>query len=314
MAEQQEDIKSPKEQPIIIKKKKSGGHGAPHGGAWKVAYADFVTAMMAFFIVLWILGQSESVKQQIVSYFKDPGAFNFLTGKKTIPVDLQLKPDNNGEGEGKNNKKSDFYFVVPPDQSDTIANKLYEKIHKLALEDSVKAAQKLEQTAEEIKKSIQEQLEKKPELKDILSSIKIEMTKDGLRIELLESKESVFFEVGSTKISPQAKEVLIQIAQEIGKLPNSCEIEGHTDSRNYAPGAIYTNWDLSTDRANAARKLLEESGLWDGQVIKVTGYADKKLRNPDNPFDISNRRISILIKQMNSNEFTQTIQANQQAK
>jgi len=290
-----------REEPIIIKKKKGhGGHGH-HGGAWKVAYADFVTAMMAFFIVMWILGQNEEVKKQVEAFFKDPGAFNFITGKRASPIDLNLVPEK-GEGKG-DKKKDDFFFVVPPEK-DTGKN-IINKDLKKALNDSIAAAERVKKMASEFETFIKNKLQQSPELKEILSSIKIEMTKDGLRIELLEMQESVFFELGSSKVTAKAKEILAALAREIGKLPNYISIEGHTDSRQYT-GTNFSNWELSADRANASRKILESNGLWDGQVLMVTGYADRKLRNPNNPFDVSNRRISILIKPISSSNFLNT--------
>jgi chemotaxis protein MotB len=142
-----------------------------------------------------------------------------------------------------------------------------------------------------------------PDMEKILSSIKIEMTKEGLRIELIETTESLFFEIGSSKLSKAAIDILKVLGREIGKLPNYVDIEGHTDSRGYRGASDYSNWELSTDRANASRRMLEREGFWDGQIVEVKGFADKRLRNPDNPFDMSNRRISILIKHMNVDQF-----------
>jgi chemotaxis protein MotB len=247
---------------------------------------------------MWILGQSEEVKQSVSSYFKDPGAFNFITGKRTSPIDLNLQPKAEGEGKGKN--KEDFKFF-PMDEKDTTVKVVTSKEQQKAMQDSIAAAAKVSSTAEEIKKYLNDELSKRPDLKDILSSIKIEMTKEGLRIELIETQESLFFEVGSAKVSPKAREVLLQLAKELGKLQNYIEIEGHTDSRKYSGSGGYSNWDLSTDRAQASRRILETS-LWEGQVSKVTGFADRMLRNPNNPFDMSNRRISLLVKQLKIND------------
>ncbi len=285
-----------KEQPIIIKKVKKGGHGGHHSSAWKVAYADFVTAMMAFFIVMWILASSEEVKQAVASYFQEPGAFNFLTGKRTVPVDLNLIPEpNKGKGKGKGEFTISFYTQKP----DTLkAEELFK-----AINDSIAAAKRVEVTGEKLKEILEQELARKPDLQDIISSIKIEMTNEGLRIELIETSESLFFEVGSSQLKREAVELLRKLALEIGKLPNNVEIEGHTDSRAYRSGARFSNWELSADRANAARRVLERSGLWEGQIVKVTGYADRKLRNPDNPFDVTNRRVSILIKQLSTDQF-----------
>lgn len=296
-----EEEKKHKEEPIIIKKKKGHHAHAPHGGSWKVAYADFVTAMMAFFIVMWILGQSEQIRQMVSEYFKDPGAFNFITGKRTVPVKIDIfENPETGKGEGK--EKHQFVFFLPPEQQDTLAQKVSEKLRKQAIQDSIKAVERVKSVAEEIKKIFEESSVKNPQLKDLLNSIQFELTKEGLRIELIEKQDAVFFEVGSAKLKPLAKELLATLAKEIGKLPNYVEVEGHTDSRQYSKASGYTNWELSADRANAARKVLEENGLWEGQIIKVTGYADKKLKNPENPFDYSNRRTTILIKNISSEE------------
>jgi len=177
------------------------------------------------------------------------------------------------------------------------------RIRDKAMRDSSTAARRVEKIKEEFESFMKEQLAAKPDMKDILSSIKIEMTKEGLRIELIESSESMFFEVGSANVKEKAKELLVKLAQEIGKLPNQVDIEGHTDSRKYAGKAVYSNWELSSDRANASRRILESNGFWEGQVDKVTGFADRKLRNNGNPFDISNRRVSILVKQMSAKDF-----------
>ncbi len=288
---------SHKEQPIIIKKVKKGGHAGGHGGAWKVAYADFVTAMMAFFIVMWILGQSEKVKQNVSAYFKEPGAFNFVTGKRAVPIDLGLTPEPGTGKDGEGGKAAIIKF--DKETTDTLYSKLIQK----ATKDSAMAADRVAKTGEQIKRQLNDILAQKPEFEKILSSIKIEITKEGLRIELIESSESLFFEVGSARLKKEAKVVLQSLAREIGTLPNKVEIEGHTDSRGYGSKNGYTNWELSADRANTARRTMESGGLWEGQVVKVTGYADKRLRNPDNPFDVTNRRVSILIKQISSDQF-----------
>lgn len=312
---------SHKEQPIIIKKIKKGGHGH-HGGAWKVAYADFVTAMMAFFIVMWILAASnEATKKAITEYFSDPGAFNIISGEK-IPImksdEINLiikgakgKGKDKGDGSGPSDikekvgwgvgmagdaedieKYKDKAKIILVDSNDM------KKLNKAKI-DSIKHLKNVEKASKEIRKSIQEVLSGNPDIKEILSSIRIEMTSEGLRIELIESKDAMFFEVGSARIKPEAEKILKKIAEQISPLPNEVEIEGHTDSRQYGKNAAYTNWELSSDRANAARRVLMNY-LWDGQITKVTGFADMRLRNQGNPFDISNRRVSILVKQMDT--------------
>jgi chemotaxis protein MotB len=300
-----------KEEPIIIKKKKGHcGHGH-HGGAWKVAYADFVTAMMAFFIVMWILAASAETKDAVSSYFNDPGAFDFISGAPLV-VDLNLKPQNKGPGGGdegseENDGTEPFKISFDDEMTDSIVSRLYQK----AAQDSAVAADIVKEISEEITKELGVMIQQKPDLQELLESLKIEMSEEGLRIELIERTESLFFEVGSSNLLPEAKEILAKLAAEIGKLPNNVEIEGHTDSRGYSDGAAFTNWELSSARANSARRVLEQSGLWEGQVPKVTGYADRKLRNPENPFDVSNRRVSIVIRHLKAKDFVPSEKGNQ---
>lgn len=296
-----------KEQPIIIKKvKKGGGHGH-HGGAWKVAYADFVTAMMAFFIVMWILASSEEVKEKVSEYFNNPTAFSIFSGERkagSVPVEIDIgleRQSSGGSGDGEGENEGGQAFLLSFD--DEMADSIVSKIRHSAKMDSVQAAERVEDIGDRLKKEFDRLLTEKPEMEKILSAIKIEMTNEGLRIELIESTESLFFEIGSDKLKEEAVAILKQLSQEIGKLPNQVEIEGHTDSRAFGDNATYTNYELSADRANAARRVLMANGLWDGQLVSVTGYADKKLRNPENPFDMSNRRVSILIKQISVNQF-----------
>jgi len=290
--------KHSKEQPIIIKKVKKYKRHDAHGGAWKVAYADFVTAMMALFIVLWILASSEQVKKSVEAFFNNPGAFNLVTGKPVGGAEINLKVVPQ-KGEGGEKEKKPLEIKFDQKETDTVNKELLEK----ALQDSARAANQVVQTGEVLKKYFQELQSKYPQLKELLQSIMIEITSEGLRIELLENKESLFFKVGSSQLTPQAIEILKVLGKEIGKLPNNIVIEGHTDSRKYSGKSIYSNWELSTERANSARRVLAQSGLWDGQISQVVGYADTKLRNPQNPFDLVNRRVSILIKQFGVNQF-----------
>ena len=235
-----------KAQPIIVIKKK-GGHGGHHGGAWKVAYADFVTAMMSLFIVLWLMGSSEKVKQAVAGYFNDP--------KGTAS---QLGTTMTGTGE-----------TISAAQNDQM-QKLKEK-----LEAEIKA---------------------KKELEKLSKQIEITITAEGLRIELIEDKNGTFYESGSAQLSGSGQELLDLLAAELKTLPNSLLIEGHTDATQYSTDANYSNWELSADRANSARRLLQQGGVRADQVTQVRGYADQFLRVKNNPYDPSNRRISILVK------------------
>lgn len=246
------------ETPIIIKKVHKG-HGH-HGGAWKVAYADFVTAMMALFIVLWILGQDEKVVQNVAGYFKDPVGFSdkmrsIIEGKSDLPSILD---------------------------SAFIKKKLREEEQK-----------QLESMGNEIIN----QLKETPEFENLADQVKIEIAKEGLRIEMIDSANDIFFEVGTSKLKPEAIKLLENISANLQKLPNKVVIEGHTDSRPYSgEGKGYSNFELSSERANAARRVLVLSGLPAGKVDEVRGYADTRLLDKNDPFSVVNRRISIVIK------------------
>ncbi len=240
-------------QPIIVVKKKVG-HGGHHGGSWKVAYADFVTAMMAFFLVMWLVVQSEDVKQAVASYFTDPAA----AGKMQ------------GEGVLKGTSKPKI-----PD----IAS---EKQRELNL---------LRQAAQQINQMMQAN----PDLADLREQVEMTMTSRGLKIELIDKNEKKsFFEVGSDNLNKEAIKIIKIIGDELAKLPNKIVIEGHTDSRQYA-SLDYTNWELSTDRANAARVLLTKSGVKEAQIHGIEGYADRYPKIAGDPFDGRNRRVSILV-------------------
>jgi chemotaxis protein MotB len=246
-----------KTQPIIVIKRK-GGHGGHHGGAWKVAYADFVTALMSLFIVLWLMGSSEQVKKAVAGYFNDPKGTGKLLGTVL-----------SGTG------------VSTSSATDDQLQKLKDK-----LEQEIKARKELEKLSKQIE---------------------ITITPEGLRIELIEGKDGTFYEIGSARLSASGQELLALLAAELKTLPNSLLIEGHTDATPYSSDAGYSNWDLSADRANSARRLMQADGVRVNQVTQVRGYADQMLRVKANPFDPSNRRISILVK--NDNESVPTLSA-----
>lgn len=231
--------------PIILIRKKSG-HAGHHGGAWKVAYADFVTAMMALFIVLWLMNTSNQVQVAISGYFKDPAG----TSKKV---------GTNRSGTGEN-------FSL--------------------------TKQNMAQLKEQLQKSIQSI----NDLEKLRKNVEITLTPEGLRIELLESQNGTFFDSGSSMLNQTGQEMLGLLAAELGKLPNRVSIEGHTDAKAFTGSANYTNWELSADRANSARRLMQGAGLRPDQVSQVRGFADQRLRSPNDPMDASNRRISIIVQ------------------
>jgi chemotaxis protein MotB len=230
--------------PIIIKRKKAA-HGAHHGGAWKVAYADFVTAMMALFIVLWLMSSSEETKKAIGGFFQDPAGKGREIGSGLA-----------GSGESLSIKKDDM--------------------------------SKLKETLEQAVKQM-------PALEKIKDQVKLTVTGEGLRIELLETEAGTFFASGSPKPSAQCISVLTRLAEELGKLPNTIVVEGHTDSSAFGDANSYNNWDLSTERANLARRVMQTTGLRADQVTQVRGFADQQPFKKDDPSDPSNRRITVIV-------------------
>ena len=254
---EKQDSMAAKIQPIIVIKKK-GDHGGHHGGAWKVAYADFVTALMSLFIVLWLMGSSEKIKRAVAGYFNDPrGTSN------------QLGTTMTGTGS-------------------TVSQASTDEMQKL-------------------KEKLEEEIKARKDLEKLTKQIEITITPEGLRIELIEGRDGTFYQSGSAKLSESGQELLALLGKELKTLPNSLLIEGHTDATPYSSELGYSNWDLSADRANSARRLLQQDGVRSDQVTQVRGYADQMLRVKNNPTDPSNRRISILVK--NDNEKVQTLSA-----
>jgi chemotaxis protein MotB len=231
---------------IIIKKVKV--HAASHGGAWKVAYADFVTAMMALFIVLWLLNSNQDVRKAIGGYFVDPKGVGKQSGSGMA-----------GSGESLS----------------------------IGMNDMAKLKERLSQA-----------IKRAPELKKLQDQVDMIVTGDGLRIELLESAKGVFFETGKPRPTDIGQEMIQLLATELAKLPNKLMIEGHTDSRPYSGTTGYSNWELSSDRANAARQLMMEKGIRPDQISQVRGFADQSLRKPKEPEDFSNRRVSVIVQYM----------------
>lgn len=241
----------------IVKRKR--GHEGHHGGAWKVAYADFVTAMMAFFLVMWIIGLNQNIKEAIAGYFRDPAKFMEAVMKGNAPFTVAAA-----------SKLKDLQNIPRPNT---------QEIQGLA----------------KAKQSIEKIVANTPEFKSLRHYIDIKLVDEGLRIDLLEVKESLFFDSASARVKPSTKHLLSLIAAELGKLPNKVIMEGHTDSRPLNRTDGYTNWELSADRANAARRVMEHAGLRDDQVAQVRGYADTQPREPRNPTHFSNRRVSIVV-------------------
>lgn len=231
-------------QAIIIVRKKKGAHEGHHGGAWKVAYADFVTAMMALFIVLWLMSTSDDVKKAVAGYFNDPKGHSKQMGSAV-----------GGTGES---------LTVSKGQMGNLKAKLESALREM------------------------------PQFEKLKDNVKMTVTGEGLRIELLETEKGMFFETGKQDPSQYGRDLLVELAKELGKLKNPILIEGHTDSLPYN-SATYSNWELSTDRANQSRRVMQDSGLGSKQVLQVRGFADQQLRDPAHPQDATNRRVSVIV-------------------
>jgi chemotaxis protein MotB len=234
--------------------KKVKGHGGHHGGAWKVAYADFVTAMMALFLVLWLVSQADTkLKESIANYFRSPGVFTATKGG-VLPRSTKVSKDPSAQ-----------------DDQELLTN----------------AANVLNR-----------KFERNPQLAGLRDQVKVEVTEEGLRIQILDKAEQVSFSSGSALLTESAAGILDEVAKGICDLPNPIFIGGHTDRRVFPAGSVYTNWELSADRANAARRYLIARCVKPEQVRRVIGYGDTELLVPDDPYAPANRRISITVARL----------------
>jgi len=239
------------QRPVIIIKRKKGHGGGHHGGAWKVAYADFVTAMMALFIVLWLMNSSKQMQEVIGGYFRDP------TG-----VSKRVGTNQTGAAENFSLTKDNMKLL---------------------------------------KEQLQKKIQQNTDLDKLKNQIEMTVTAEGLRIELMESDKGTFFDSGSEQPTPRCKELLTMLAKELGQVPNKISVEGHTDAKPFARDTNYGNWELSAGRGNTARRVMQANGIRGDQISQVRGYADQRLRKPDNPEDPSNRRISLIVQYLVKN-------------
>lgn len=244
---------------IVVKKKKKVG-GGHHGGSWKVAYADFVTAMMAFFLVMWIMNMDEGVKEMVQGYFQNPVGF-----KQTFS--------------GGTNTMSAGNFITNLEVKRTVI------LNRRQQED------RFQEAAEEIHRM----MEADPAMEGLSAQVEVVVSDEGLRIELMESGgEDTFFDRASSDLKAPLRNVLRMVASVLEKVPGEVVVEGHTDALPYGRRG-YSNWELSVDRANTARRELEGGGLASDRITEVRGYADRRLKTPDEPLDAHNRRISVLL-------------------
>jgi chemotaxis protein MotB len=247
-----------KPRPVIRRVKKvAGGH---HSSAWKIAFADFMTVMMAFFLVMWIVGLDDSIKSNVESYFNDP------LGRAGLPAGAMIPSPGSSPG--------GTIAIIPLNADRGTQDEIFE----------------------EAKNRIEESLGNLSGIEELRDFIEITITDEGLLIEMIDAEESYFFETGSAQLKPQARRVFAVIAAELGRLPNRVLFEGHTDATPFRPGTGQSNWELSAERANAVRRVTEATGLRNGQVAEVRGYAAERLRNSADPHHFSNRRVSIIAR------------------
>jgi chemotaxis protein MotB len=270
-------------QPIIIKRIKKGGH-AVHGGAWKIAYADFVTAMMAFFLLMWLLGSTtEGDKKGIADYFASP-------------LKLSLLASGSGAGDASHVVKGGGQDLSRTTgqvkRGDIEAKRDTVNLHQLKAEQIRAEVARLES----LQKKVQEALEGNPELKKMANQLLLEMTNDGLRIQILDADSRPMFASGSPGVQPYMRELLRAVGKLLAEVPNRLTLEGHTDALPFPGGERgYSNWELSADRANASRRELIAGGLPDDQVLRVQGLAASNPFDRKDPTAPANRRISIVV-------------------
>ena len=273
---------SKKLQPIIIKRIKKGGHAA-HGGAWKIAYADFVTAMMAFFLLMWLLGSTtDGDKKGIADYFQSPLKIALSGGSGSGDSNSVLK----GGGESLTST------VGQVKKGDVEAQRNTINLHKLKAEQMRAEVARLEN----LKQEIQQKMQSSEKLKEISSQIRLDMTRDGLRIQIVDDQNRPMFASGSATIAPYMKDLLRAIGSVLVEVPNRLTLEGHTDAQPFPGGDRgYGNWELSSDRANASRRELIAGGLTDDRVLRVQGLASSQPFDEKDPLAPTNRRISIIV-------------------
>ena len=270
-------------QPIIIKRIKKGGH-AVHGGAWKIAYADFVTAMMAFFLLMWLLGStSEGDKKGIADYFQSPLKVALLNGGSGSGDSSSVL-----KGGGQDLTRSSGQVK----RGDVEAPRSTINLQALRHEQRVAEATKLQELSEQV----ESELKNNAKLAQYASQIKLDMTRDGLRIQIVDGQARPMFDSGSAVVKPYMRELLRAIGSVLLEVPNRLTMEGHTDATPFPGGDRgYSNWELSADRANASRRELVAGGLTEDRVLRVLGLASSQPFNRNDPAEPQNRRISIIV-------------------
>ncbi|WP_313226639.1 flagellar motor protein MotB [Stutzerimonas chloritidismutans] len=263
-------------QPIIVKrvKKVAGGH---HGGAWKIAFADFATAMMAFFLVMWLMSSATPEQKKLISgYFQDPIGFTEsasphvidLGGTPTPSPDRTLNPEL---------EPAQSEAQIDSDQVETFAEQLERERLELLLQE------------------LQNKVDENPELQKFKDQILFEITQDGLRIQIMDAENRPMFALGSAQLQPYFEDILLALVDTIAAVPNKISVSGHTDAKPFSGRSDFGNWELSAGRANAARRTLVIGGYPEDQIARVVGYASSALFDRKDPFNPVNRRIDILV-------------------
>ncbi|WP_326428977.1 flagellar motor protein MotB [Stutzerimonas frequens] len=263
-------------QPIIVKrvKKSAAGH---HGGAWKIAFADFATAMMAFFLVMWLMSSATPEQKKLISgYFQDPIGFTEsasphvidLGGTPTPSPDRTLNPEL---------EPAQSEAQIDSDQVESFAEQLERERLDLVLQE------------------LQNKVEENPELQKFKDQILFEITQDGLRIQIMDAENRPMFALGSAQLQPYFEDILLALVDTIAAVPNKISISGHTDAKPFSGRGDFGNWELSASRANAARRTLVYGGYPEEQIARVVGYASSALFDRKDPFNPVNRRIDILV-------------------
>jgi chemotaxis protein MotB len=274
--------------PIIVKrvKKSGGGH---HGGAWKIAYADFVTAMMAFFLLMWLLGSTtKGDLQGIAEYFRTPLKVAMAGGSGAGDSSSLIK------GGGKDLTRKDGQIK----KSDTKTKDTYSL--RAAMADLERQEQ---DRLKALKKRIEDAIEARPSLQQFKKQLLIDITIDGLRIQIVDEQNRPMFALAKAELQPYTKEILHEIAHALNDVPNRISLSGHTDATPYANGERgYSNWELSADRANASRRELVAGGMDEKKVVRVVGLSSAVPLDKEDPFNPINRRISIIVMNKRAEE------------
>ena len=288
------------QRPIIIKKIKKSG-GGHHGGAWKVAYADFVTAMMAFFLLLWLLNVTTEEQRNAISNYFDPthpkvsesmsGAGGIMGGTAMSTEGAMTSTMQNislPQTSGTTTRSFERGESGEEKPEDTATDQQLEQL-------KAELAQEEEKRFEEAKEELEKKIAENPELAELAKNLMVDITPEGLRIQVVDQEGDPMFPKGSAQMFDKTKKLMNAVSEVVKSMPNNVSVRGHTDSFKYRDGATYTNWELSADRANATRRVLMDDGIPEPRLSDVVGKADTDHLFKDNPQDARNRRISIIL-------------------